>query len=335
MFTAMTREQRRLVEAMRSTTIEFSELARVRDEFVGGMQWLTVKQKEYLTRYRRDPLTGQQKSTSLGPRSTETEAMYAKFVAGRSDLERRTDELRPEMTEQARLAKALRLNRTPDDVAGVIRAIAYSKTIDDVVLVGEAAVYGYENEFAAQIPRAMLPDHGMDLLVDDALDPRNVANEIAGELRRSRIPAGDPIKLRGSGALQIRTDQGLRVRLFTRPMIEETIRVYNSDIYGGEDAGRWAIEQPTLRALIIDRHGRAAPVLVLDPRAWCIFRCMEVETQEMSLIARETATELNYAVIRTVQERWPEPFDPGHVETFSPLRQALEGDESFPPAPRI
>jgi Nucleotidyltransferase len=335
MFTAMTREQRRLVEAMRSTATEFSELARFRDEFVGGMQWLTVKQKDYLTRYRRDPLTGQQKSTSLGPRSTETEAAYAKFVAGRTDLERRTDELRPEMTEQARLAKALRLNRTPDDVAGVIRAIATSEIIDDVVLVGEAAVYGYENELAAQIPRAMLPDHGMDLLTDDAVDPRNVADEIAGVLRRGRVPAGEPTRSRGTGAYQIRTDEGLKVRLFTRAAIEDTISRYGSDTYGGEDAGRWALEQPTLRALIIDRHGRASPVPVLDPRAWCILRCMDVETRDMSLIARETAVELNAAVIRTVQERWPEPFEPRHVEEFAPLHQVLEGDDSFPPVPRI
>jgi hypothetical protein len=334
MFTAMTREQRRLVEAMRSTATEFSELARSRDEFVGGMQWLTSKQKEYLTRYRRDPLTGQQKSTSLGPRSTETEAMYEKFVAGRSDLERRTDELRPEMTEQSRLAKALRLNRTPDDVADVIRAIAYSEVIDDVVLIGEAAVYGYENELAAQLPRKMLPDDGMDLLVDEA-NPRHVIDEIAAALRRGRVGVGEPGRARDTGAVQIRTDDGLRIRLFTRPMLEQTIDRYDADSYGGEEAGRWSLEQPTLRALCIDRHGRAAPIPVLDPRAWCILRCMAVEVREMSLIARETAAELNTAMIRMVQDRWPEPFEPAFVESFGPLRQALEGDESFPPAPRI
>src|ERR1700747_1878332 len=46
----MTREQRRLVETMRSMTFDFSALARSRDEFGGGMQWLKVKKWEYLTR---------------------------------------------------------------------------------------------------------------------------------------------------------------------------------------------------------------------------------------------------------------------------------------------
>ena len=37
-----------MVEAMRATTTEFAALARSRDEFAGGMQWLTVKGSEYL-----------------------------------------------------------------------------------------------------------------------------------------------------------------------------------------------------------------------------------------------------------------------------------------------
>lgn len=334
MFSAMTREQRRLVEAMRTTATELADLARARDEYAGGMQWLTSKGKEYLTRYRRDPLTGQQKSTSLGPRSTETEQIYAKFVAERGELEQRIDELRPEVTEQSRMAKALRLNRTPDDVADVIRAVAHTSLVDEVALIGEAAVYAYENELAVQIPRTMLPDHGMDFLVD-APDPRLVADQLAGALRRGRVPAGEPTRSRGSDLLQIRTEEGLRIRLFSRTMIEDTVERYCSDIYGGEEAARWSLEQPTFRALVIDRRGRASPVPLLDPRAWCILRCMDVEVRDMSLIARETATELNTAMIRAVQERWPEPFDPGHLETFGPLQQALDGDEPSPRAPRL
>lgn len=332
MFVPMTREQRRLVEAMRASATELADLARSRDEFVGGMQWLTVKGNDYLTRYRRDPITGKQTSTSLGPRSTETETIYAKFVAGRSDLERRVDELRPEMTEQARLAKALRLNRTPDEVAGVIRAIANSDLVDDVILVGEAAVYGYENELAAQIPRAMLPDHGMDLLTDDTVDTRGVADRLAGALRRGRIQAGEPTRTRKS-SFQIRTDEGLKIRLFSRIELEDATQQYGRESFGGEEPGRWALEQPPLRALVIDRHGRGSPIAVFDPRAWCILRCIDTDIRAMSLIARETATELNTAVIKAVQQRWPEPFDPAHIEYLPPLRDALDGDgfEVLPP----
>ena len=69
------------------------------------------------------------------------------------------------------MAKALRLNRPPDNFAGVLRAIANSETIDDVVLGGEVAVYGYENELAAQKPRG------------DASGPRDGPPSPSGEGR--------------------------------------------------------------------------------------------------------------------------------------------------------
>jgi hypothetical protein len=333
-FTAMTREQRRLVEAMRSTATDFADLARSRDEFVGGMQWLTVKGKEYLSRYRRDPQTGDQKSTSLGPRSPATETVYDRFIKGRAELDRRTEELRPELAEQSRLAKALRLNRTPIEVADVVRAVAYSGLFDYVSLVGEAAVYGYENELAAHLPRQVLPDDGVDLLVD-GVTPADVIEELVATLRRGRVRVGPPGRSRDTGAVQVRTDEGLRIRLFTSSQMERTIDQYADDNYGrGEDA-RWAIEQSPVRSICIDRHGRAAPVRILEPRAWCILRCMVLDIREMSVTARETARELNISMIRMVQDRWQEPFEPRQVESFDLLREALEGDESFPPTPRF
>src|ERR1700739_4074036 len=93
----MSREQRRLVEAMRAATADFASLARLRDEYAGGMQWLTVKGNQYLSRYRRDLLSGEQQSTSLGRRSPETEALYNRFMDGRADHERRLAEIRPLM----------------------------------------------------------------------------------------------------------------------------------------------------------------------------------------------------------------------------------------------
>lgn len=94
------------------TALEYGAAARARDEFGGGMQWLKVKQWEYLTRYRRDPVTGEQKATSIGRRSPETEEVYDRFIKGRAELDERMSALRPGMAGQARMAKALRLNRT-------------------------------------------------------------------------------------------------------------------------------------------------------------------------------------------------------------------------------
>jgi putative transposase len=169
---------------MRSTAFEFAALARSRDEFAGGMQWLKVKKWEYLTRYRRDPITGEQKAASIGRRSAETEAIYDRFIKGRGDLDRQIEALRPTMAEQTRMARALRLTRAPDEVGAVARAIGLSELI--ITFIGEAAIYAYECEMAALLPREILPDGGMDLLVA-GVHPTDVIDELIAVLRRAKI----------------------------------------------------------------------------------------------------------------------------------------------------
>lgn len=325
----MTREQRRLLEQMRSTATDFAALARARDDFVGGMQWLTVKEKEYLARYRRDPVSGAQKSTSLGRRSPETEAIYKRFMDGRADLDQRTEEFKPIMAEQARMAKALRLSRTPLEIADVARAIAYSSLADYVSIIGEVAVYGYECELATLLSRELLPGEGLDLLVA-GVDPSDAIDEVMATLRRGRVAVR---RSREGNDAELRTEEGLRIRLFTPSMLERAAERYAENNHSGGAAAQWALEQQPITTIIIDLQGRAVPVLLPDPRAYCILRCMAIDIAEMSVIGRETAVELNSSVARLVHERWPEPFEEDHVTSFGRLTEAL--GEEFRPSPRI
>ncbi len=328
----MTREQRRLVETMRSTTFDFSALARSRDEFGGGMQWLKVKKFEYLTRYRRNPVTGEQKATSIGRRSPETEGIYDRFITGRADLDRQMDALRPELAEQARMAKALRLSRAPSEIGDVARAIGLSEMIDHITIIGEAAVYSYECEMAALLPREILPDGGMDLLVA-GVHPTDVIDEMIAVLRRARIEVQRARLSRDKAAVELKTEEGLSVRLYTISTLDNLVDQYAQVASYGAEAVRWALDQPVMRSILIDRNGRAALVAVLEPRAYCMLRFMALDVEEMSLIRRESSTELNAAVVKLVHERWTEPFAEDHVQTIGPLQDAL-GDDG-PSAPRM
>ncbi len=330
MHVAMSREQRRLVEAMRSTVGDYADVLRARDKFAGGMQWLTSKGHQYLTRYRMDSVSGDKKAVSLGRRSSETESIHDTFMKGREELDARIAELRPAMAEQARMAKALRLSRAPSEVGDVLRAIGTSDLIDHVTLVGEAAVYAYENEMASLLPREVLPDEGLDLLVA-GVHATDSMDELVSVLRRARI-AVRPGRARGDDAAELRTHENLKIRLFTSSSIERMVDGYESSYAG--DSPRWAMEQSPIRSVVIDRSGRAASVSVLEPRAWCILRCVAIEMEEMSSSAREMLTEFVSATARMVQDRWPEPFEEEQIHGFPPLREALDGEE-FPPPPRM
>jgi hypothetical protein len=320
----MSREQRRLVEAMRATTADFAALARLRDEYAGGMQWLTVKGNQYLARYRRDPLSGEQQSTSLGRRSPETEALYNRFMDGRADHERQLAEIRPAMAEQTRMAKALRLSRTPSEIADVARAIGLSELADHVSIVGEAAVYGYECELAALLPREMLPDDGLDLLVA-GVEPDDAVDEIAAALRRERVVVR---RAHEADGVELRTVEGLRIKLTTPSVLDHATERYAEDHPGAAEAARWALEQHQIRSILIDRQGRAAPVSILEPRAYCILRYRSLDLTEMSVGSRKISLELNSTLARAIQECWPEPFEEAHVAAFASLAEAL-GEEGY------
>jgi hypothetical protein len=324
----MSREQRRLVESMRSTVADYGDVLRARDQFAGGMQWLTSKGHEYLTRYRQDPATGGKKAVSLGRRSAETEATYDTFMKGRAELDARVAELRPTMAEQARMAKALRLSRAPSEVGDVLRAIGTSDLIDHVTLVGEASVYAYENEMASLLPREVLPDDGLDLVVA-GVHATDSIDELVAVLRRAKIPVR-PGRGHGDDVALLRTEENLKIRLFTSSSMDRMVDGYESSFAG--DTPKWALEQPPIRSVVIDRSGRASSVSVLEPRAWCILRCVALDMDEMSSNAREISAELVSATARMVHEK--SAFEEEQIHGFRPLLDALEGEEFMPP-PRI
>jgi hypothetical protein len=133
----------------------------------------------------------------------------------------------------------------------------------------------------------------------------------------------------GNDAAELRTEENLKIRLFTSSSIERMV-----DDYENSSAGNAASEQTSIRSVVIDRSGRAASVSVLEPRAWAILRCVVLDMEEMSVGRRESSAELVSAVARMIQDRWPEPFAEEQIHGFGPLRDALEGEEFFPP-PRI
>jgi hypothetical protein len=320
MYTVMSPEQRRLVEEMRETEAEFFPLERSRDDFVGGMQWKSVNGHDYLTRYRRDPVTGEQRSTSLGRRSGETEAMHRQFFEGRTRLDEQLAALRPKLATQARMAKALRLTRTPSAVADVLRAVASTDLVEHITLVGDAALFAYECEFGVLLPNTLMPAGGLDLLIS-GFNSSDAADETAEMLRRSGLKV-QPSR-RGAG---LRTGDGVDIGFVTHRDLERLAERIGNDRYGAGEALAWANEQETFTTMLIDRNGKAAPVSVLDPRAFTLMKFAKADLGDVSVNMREITLDLGVLIAQVTRDLWPRPFEEGHVAAFEGLAEALGQD---------
>lgn len=323
MHAIMSQEQRRVSAAIRDTVADYGDVLRARDAYAGGMRWLTSKSLQYLTRYRYD-LNGDKKDASLGRRTPETEAIFDRFMLERAQLDARIAELRPLMAEQARMAKALRLSRAPTEVVNVLRAIGTSDLLEQLTLVGDAAVFAYESEMAALLPRDVLPDEGLDLVVA-GLRAADHVEDLVGVLRRAKIPVR-PGRRRGDELVVLRTDANLKIHLLTQSSLDRMVDGYESSFAG--DTPRWALEQPPIRSFMIDRGGRAAAVSVLDPKSWCILRSVDIEMAGTSTDARKEIERVA-AVATMIHEKTP--FEEEQVYGFRPLLEALEGEEFLPP----
>lgn len=316
----MSPDQRRLIEEMLETSAELFPLERARDDFVGGMQWKSVKGSDYLTRYRRDPVTREQRSTSLGRRSAETEAMHRRFFEGRTRLEEQLAALKPKLAIQARMAKALRLARAPTPVAEVLRAIAMTDLVEHITLVGDAALFAYECEFGMLLPNAAMPSGGVDLLISgfSALEAAAETAEVLGRSGLKILPSRG-----GSG---IRTGDGLDIGFLTPRDLEIQAERVAEDNYGAGHGLEWASQQETLTTLVIDRDGRAAPVSVLDPRAFTLMKFAKIDLGDISINARAIALEQGALIAQVTRDLWPQPFEENHIMAFESLAEALGED---------
>jgi hypothetical protein len=84
-------------------------------------------------------------------------------------------------------------------------SIGLSELIDHVTIIGEAAVYAYECEMAALLPREALPDGGMDLLVA-GVHASDSIDELVSTLRRARIDVRPARLSDDRAAAELRTE---------------------------------------------------------------------------------------------------------------------------------
>lgn len=255
-------QQRHVNEVIDLLTVLAPLQAESRD-LVGGMQWKTIRGHEYLYRYAPDPVTKKKRSTSLGRRSAETEAIYRRFRDRRARIKDELPRLEALAATQVRVSKALRLGRISRATGDFLNLLAGTDLSTHMVLIGDFAAYGFETMFLHEIPvmdapapEFMLQD---DVIADDLLaEMRQVFPDMTAKQHRSgtiMLGAGDvtaKIWPRTAWMQQLEQNAGDQDRF---ACIEQRL------------------EAAQLAAIVFDRAGRPAPVSVPDALAYAMIAC--------------------------------------------------------------
>ncbi len=127
----------------------------------GSMLWRQVSGKTYLIRTNTD-----NSQKSLGPRSPETEAVYAKFMARKQQTTERVAGLRQALQLHQKLNRAHRVGRTPEIVVQILHQLHKSGIDEHFLVVGTHAVFAYESACGVRLADEATATQDIDPLID-------------------------------------------------------------------------------------------------------------------------------------------------------------------------
>ncbi len=275
-------------ETLKAASDKRAAAAADRTGFIGGVQWKTVKGREYLIHWHFDPVTGVRRFDSLGPRSPKTEAWHRRFLEGRDGARRRLDRLVDELRARSADAKAKKIGHAPVAVGDVLRAVAAAPELrDHVVLAGSYALLAYETEARCMIPGELLalPDArpDLDFFIHDKADVDAIERLLVGldSAYRREGPGGQ----RFSGPLA--------VDCFTHA----DVAAIGEQIYGNRRQEEFldAVRTPPINSYLVDRSGAIAPMKVLSIASSATLITLRAESHFRN--ADERALDRNRAAI--------------------------------------
>ena len=325
----------------------------------GGMHWKKSKGREYL--FRTIDRTGRGKS--LGPRSPETELILARFQESKGAAEERLDGLRERLAEQARLCRAVQVQRVPRLVAAILRVLRrYELLGDRLLVVGTHALYAYEAAAGVLLDPMVTATMDLDLLLDSRkrlalVPPGNLRFQGLIELLRS---VDRSFAVLGKGSYRAANRDGYMVDLIRPipdpPWKSEPRRVVEA---GGEalmakDAGHelpglgeegdltaadvgkleWLLSSPKFEQIVIGDDGFPALMATTDPRAFLIHKLWLSNQEDREPVKKQRDRSQAAAVMALIAQFLPQyRLDAKDLRMFP--REIVEAALAQQPAPSL
>ena len=244
-------------------------------EFRGGMVWKKVRGHTYLV---RTSTRGNQKG--LGAKSADTEAMYDKFIAGKTQAEDTVRKLKETMVRQQRLNRAIRVGRTPNIIIDILSKLNESGMAEHFTVIGTNALYAYETAASVRVNESNLATRDLDLLWDNrkslslAINEQSLANGMLGFLKQI-----DPsFNLRRDQLYTAVNAEGYEVdilRKIDKYKTGEPARLSEIEddfwVVQAKNAD-WLLSAPKFSEVVVGVSGKVARMNTVDPRAFVLFK---------------------------------------------------------------
>lgn len=267
--------RRQYIDAQ-STFTAWEEAVQRASSVKGGMYWKRQGESEYLI--RTSPKNSQK---SLGPRSTETEAIFSKFIQSKTGLESRRDRLAEELIRHQRMNRALFVGRAPQILVDILIALQKSGLTEHFIVIGTHSLYAYEAAAGIRFePPEALATRDVDLLWDTRKRIRFVNQmEALGFSMIGFLQKIDPtFEIRSDQRYTAVNSKGFEVDIIRREALD--VDPHPLQLTTDED-DFWAIQakrantllsSPPFTSMIVSPSGYMARMNTISPLVYAAFK---------------------------------------------------------------
>lgn len=263
----------------------------------GGMYWHAGPPASPDSKYlvRTTPAGAE---TSLGARTAETEAIYARFTQRKRESAERVTGLQAALVQQQRLNRALRVGRVDPLVVALLARLASTRLSEHFRVVGTHALYAYEAAAGVRLDAQTLATRDIDLLWDTrkriifSTQLARVSSSMLGVLKK----VDATFRMRKSQKYTAVNKDGFEVDIIRREQAgDDPHPIKLSD----EDDDFWVaqarranvlLDSPGFSTVIVASNGSMARMNTVHPATFVAFkRWMSTQTEREAMKRRRDA----------------------------------------------
>jgi hypothetical protein len=322
-FQELNNDQRREAVNSQQRYAAYREAKARLEAYRGSMVWNEIKGRQYLVRSAYDK-TGIRRQSSIGPRSSETEAIKLEYERGRHEAQKRLKDIKAVVARQTAINRAVGLARVPLIGAKIIRALDNTGMLGSGIRVlGTNAIYAYEAAAGVLIDPGLTATEDIDLLLDSRGGLTFVATEDISERSLLRLLQKVDHSFRKSRQTFRAVNQDGYLVDLIKPMRtppwsadHETVGADPEDLTAAEIEGlAWHESAPSFEAVANDEKGEPLRIIATDPRVWAAHKFWLSKRQDRDPIKRRRDEAQARTVAQLVTKYLPHlPFVPEQMK---------------------
>lgn len=263
-------EQRRQLQNLLQFYETWKEVSGSLAKLPGGMYWRVINSKEYLYKYATN--AGIKQSTSLGPKTPETEAIAEGFQQAKKDLQERLEAVERRIRTLAPIMRVLNLPGIDETAGRILRALDQADYLGrNVLVIGTYAMTAYEMTAETRFAEGFDATEDLDFTI--VADPANPGDsDFPRRLLLTLKEMDKSFLVSPSSSNTVVNKGGYRVDLLVSNDLAAAMQralPWKPEALEGQE---WLAMGTPVRQILIDFDGWPARVSAPDPRYFALHK---------------------------------------------------------------